>query len=58
MDYLLILVALAYFLISHLIAHFIGTKRVIGYGKSIFYSVLWTPLFGLLITLFSKKLES
>ena len=42
---------------THLIAQYIGTKRKIGYGKSVFWSILLTPLIGLIITLSSKKID-
>ena len=41
----------------HLIAQYLGTKRKIGYGKSVFWSIVLTPLIGLIITLASKKLD-
>ena len=58
MNYSWILIVIGYFLFSHLIAQYIGAKREIGYGKSVFFSVLFSPLLGLLITLSSKKLST
>lgn len=43
--------------ITHSIAQYIGTKRKIGYGKSVFWSCVLTPIIGLIITLSSKKID-
>ena len=43
---------------SHLIAEYIGTKRAIGYGQSVFWSLTFSPIIGLIVTLCSKKIES
>jgi len=40
-----------------LIAHYIGRKRKIGYGKSIFWSIVLGPIVGLIITFSSKRIE-
>ena len=42
---------------THWIAEYIGRKRKIGYGQSVFYSVMLTPILGLFITLLSKKIK-
>lgn len=47
-----------YLLSIHLIAQYIGTKRKIGYGKSVFWSIVLSPLIGLVITLLSEKKDS
>ena len=41
--------------ISFLIAEYIGTKRNIGFGWSLFFCLFLSPLIGLLITLLSRK---
>jgi Na+-driven multidrug efflux pump len=46
-----------YFVLSHLIAQYIGTKRRLGYGQSILWSILFSPVIGLIVTLLSKKVE-
>lgn len=40
---------------AHLIAENMGRKRHIGYGKSIFWSVLFSPIIGYFITLASPR---
>ena len=57
MNYSWIIVIALYIVLAHLIAQYIGTKRKIGYGKSILWSVLFSPVVGLIITLSSKKIE-
>jgi len=42
---------------AQLIAQQIGRKRKIGYGKSIFWSIVLGPIVGLIITLLSKRIE-
>lgn len=51
-----VLFFLLYIILTHLIARFIGSKRKIGYGKSVFWSVLFSPAIGLIITLLSKPI--
>lgn len=46
-----------YFGLTYFIAKFIGTHRQIGYSKSIYWSILLTPIIGLIVTLSSKKLR-
>jgi Na+-driven multidrug efflux pump len=57
MNYIWIIEIVFYIIITHLIAHYIGRKRKIGYGKSVFISVLLSPIIGLICTLLSKKTE-
>lgn len=57
MKLLWILIIVLYIVLTHLIAQYIGTKRKIGYGKSVLCSILLSPVIGLLITLLSKKIE-
>jgi hypothetical protein len=45
-----------YFVLSHLIAQYIGTKREIGYGMSVFWSIVFSPVIGLIVTMLSKKI--
>jgi hypothetical protein len=53
-----ITVAIVYVVLTHVIAQYIGTKRKIGYGKSVFWSILFSPVIGLVITLLSEKKPS
>lgn len=57
MNYILILVVVLYIVLTHLIARYIGEKREIGYGKSVFWSVVLTPIIGFVITIMSKQLN-
>jgi len=57
MDYIWIAIIVVYIVLTHLIANHIGAKRKIGYGKSVFWSIVLTPVIGLIITLLSKKLD-
>ena len=49
---------LMYFMLAHIIADAFGRHRKIGYGKSVFWCVLLTPIIGVLIVLSSKELKS
>lgn len=44
-------------LLSFLVAN-MGSKRKIGFGWSLALSIFFSPLIGLIITLFSKKKDS
>ncbi len=57
MNYIWILIIALYFVLTHLIAQYIGTKRKIGYGKSILWSILFSPVIGFIITKLSKPIE-
>ena len=57
MDEFWIIVAVIDLISAQLIAHYLGRKRKIGYGKSIFWSIVLGPIVGLIITLSSKRLE-
>jgi Na+-driven multidrug efflux pump len=57
MNYILILTIVVYIALTHLIAQYIGTKRKIGYGQSVLWSIVFSPIIGLIITLLSKPLE-
>jgi hypothetical protein len=50
-----ILIIIIYVFLTHIIAQYIGTKRKIGYGKSVYWSILFTPVIGLVVTLLSGK---
>jgi hypothetical protein len=57
MDNIWIIIAVVDVICAQLIAQYIGRKRKIGYGKSVFWSIVLGPVFGLLITLLSKRLQ-
>jgi hypothetical protein len=54
----IIIIGVLEIVIIHSIAQYIGTKRKIGYGKSVFWSIVLTPVIGLIITLSSKKIDN
>ena len=58
MNYIWILIIVLYIVLTHLIAQYIGTKRKIGYGKSILWSILFSPIIGLIITSLSRKIKN
>lgn len=53
----LIIIGVLEIVVIHSIAQYIGAKRKIGYGKSVFWSMVLTPVIGLIITMSSKKLD-
>ena len=57
MIYIWMIIILLYIVLTHLIAKYIGTKREIGYGMSIFWSILLSPIIGFMITILSKKTD-
>ena len=56
MEYIWIAITVVYIILTHLIAKHIGAKREIGYGKSVFWSILFSPIIGLIITKMSKPI--
>ena len=57
MNYIWIAIIVVYIVLTHLIAKHIGAKREIGYGKSVFWSILFSPIIGLIITKMSKPID-
>ncbi len=55
MNYIWIIIIALYIVLTHLVAQYIGAKREIGYGKSVFWSILLTPIIGFIITILSKQ---
>jgi hypothetical protein len=51
-----LLLLLIYLGVAFLIAHFLGSKRKIGFGWSFFFSVFPNPIVGLIITMLSRKI--
>lgn len=49
------MLAVLYIVLTHLIGQYIGTKREIGYGKSILWSIALTPIIGFIRTILSKQ---
>ena len=57
MEYIWIAIIVVYIVLTHLIANHIGAKRKIGYGKSVFWSLAFTPIIGLIITKMSNPID-
>jgi hypothetical protein len=53
MNYFFLIIAI---IISVLVAQFVGAKRKIGFWWTLFFCTFLTPLIGVIIALFSKKL--
>lgn len=54
MNYIWILIIVLYIVLTHLVAKHIGAKRKIGYGKTVFWSLLFSPIIiALIIAKFS-----
>ena len=51
----IVLIAL-YLVGSHLVAYYIGQKRESGYGNTLFVSILFSPLVGIIYALARPKL--
>lgn len=51
----LLFILLIYLGLAFLIAHFLGSKRKIGFGWSFFFCVFPNPIIGLIITMLSRK---
>ncbi|GJM17689.1 MAG: hypothetical protein DHS20C13_30160 [Thermodesulfobacteriota bacterium] len=57
MNYIWIIIIALYIVLTHLVAKYIGAKREIGYGKSVFWSILFSPIIGFIITRLSKQTD-
>lgn len=57
MDFIWIAIIVVYIVLTHLIAKHVGAKRKIGYGKSVFWSICFSPIIGLIITKISKPID-
>ena len=57
MEYSWIAIIVIYIVLTHLIAKNIGEKREIGYGKSVLWSMVLTPMIGFFITKMSKQID-
>lgn len=55
MNFTWFVVVALYFGLTHLIANFIGIHRQIGYGKSVYWCIVLSPVIGLLIVLSSPR---
>lgn len=57
MNFVWIISTALYFIFTYLIAKYIGSERHIGYSKSIYWSILLSPIIGLFVTLSSPKIK-
>jgi Na+-driven multidrug efflux pump len=53
-KYIWIIGIIIYIALTHVIARYIGEKRKIGYTKSVFYSLSFSPILGFIITRMSS----
>lgn len=58
MNYIWILIIVLYIVLTHLVAKHIGAKRKIGYGKTVFWSLMISPIIMAIIAKrFSQPIE-
>jgi len=58
MNYIWILIIALYIVLTHLVAKYIGAKRKIGYGKTVFWSLMISPIIMAIIAKrFSQPIE-
>lgn len=57
MNYVWIITVVLFFLLTHLVAEKIGDKREIGYGKTILWSLMLTPIIAFFIAISSPKIN-
>lgn len=58
MNYIWILIAALYIVLTHLVAKHIGAKRKIRYGKTVFLSLMITPVIAaLILKLFYRPID-
>lgn len=58
MNYIWMFIIALYIVLTHLVAKHIGAKRKIGYGKTVFWSLLFSPIIiALIIAKFSPLNE-
>ena len=55
MNYGWIIIIALWIVLTHVVAKYIGSKREIGYGKSVFWSILLTPIIGFIIAIISEQ---
>ncbi|MBN2481807.1 MAG: hypothetical protein JXB19_08710 [Bacteroidales bacterium] len=58
MTYKWIVLAAVYIVLTHMVAEYIGRKRKIGYGKTVLWSILLSPVIGIIIALTSPRIEN
>jgi len=57
MNYVWIITVVLFFLLTHLVAEKIGDKREIGYGKTVLWSLMPTPIIAFFIAISSPKIN-
>lgn len=57
MNYVWIITVVLFFLLTHLVAEKIGDKREIGYGKTVLWSLMLTPIIAFFIAISSPKIN-
>lgn len=57
MNYAWIVTVILFFALTHLVAEKVGNKRKIGYGKTVLWSLMLTPIIAFLIAILSPKIN-
>jgi hypothetical protein len=57
MNYVWIVTVILFFALTHLVADKIGKKRTIGYGQTVLWSLLLTPIIAFFIVKSSPKVN-
>lgn len=57
MNYVWIITVVLFFVLTHLVAEKIGDKREIGYGKTVLWSLMLTPIIAFFIAISSPKIN-
>lgn len=55
MNYTWIVTVILFFALTHLVAEKVGKKREIGYGKTVLWSLLLTPIIAFLLLFQARK---
>ena len=57
MNYAWIVTVILFFALTHLVVEKVGKNREIGYGKTVLWSLLLTPIIAFFIAISSPKLN-
>ena len=57
MNYAWIVTVILFFALTHLVAEKIGDRREIGYGKTVLWSLMLTPIIAFFIAISSPKIN-
>ncbi|HQU96070.1 MAG TPA: hypothetical protein PLO39_07980 [Saprospiraceae bacterium] len=57
MNYVWIITVMLFFELTHLVAEKIGSYRKVGYGKTVLWSLMLTPIIAFFIAISSPKIN-